>query len=368
MSGHADETDDHHLYSMTHPGTSIVPSALAVAEQVNASGLEFLRAVVLGYDFCTRFAFAMSPILFFERHRSIHSYAGAFGSCAAAASLLRLNPAQIRQALSYVAQQTSGLRSWARDPEHIEKAFVLGGMPARNGVAAAIMVHAGFTGVDDVLSGEHNLFDALCPEGNPDLLVDRLGEYYEIMRASIKKWCVGGPIQAPADGVSELLKQGINCDNLTRLDVRLAAKEASIVDNKSIGTICVQHQLALLLVDGDLTFESSHDEARVSDPRVLRQREKINLIYDTPMEQYLPRRPVNVTAMLSDGSQKKFEAKAVRGTADNPMRTEEVEDKARQLISPVTGEATCVAIIEEVRRLDSVASISQLSRKMAVSN
>lgn len=59
------------------------------------------------------------------------------------------------------AQQVSGIWSWVRDTEHIEKAFDFGGMGARNGVSVALMVQAGFTGVEDVLDGEHNMIEAL---------------------------------------------------------------------------------------------------------------------------------------------------------------------------------------------------------------
>ena len=67
----------------------------------------------------------------------------------------------MRYALSYAAQQVSGLWSWERDTEHVEKAFDFAGMGARNGVTAALMAQAGFTGVPDVLDGEHNVLEAL---------------------------------------------------------------------------------------------------------------------------------------------------------------------------------------------------------------
>src|SRR6201988_2366066 len=50
MLAHADETDDSHAPSLTHPGCGIVPAALAMAERERASGEALLRAVALGYD------------------------------------------------------------------------------------------------------------------------------------------------------------------------------------------------------------------------------------------------------------------------------------------------------------------------------
>ncbi len=105
------------------------------------------RAVTLGYDLCCRFLLALGPDLVRATHRSAEGTSATFGSAAAAASLARLDETGMRYALSYAAQQVSGLWSWVRDTEHVEKAFDFAGMGARNGVTAAIMVQTGFTGV-----------------------------------------------------------------------------------------------------------------------------------------------------------------------------------------------------------------------------
>ena len=93
------------------------------------------------------------------------------GAAAAAASLAGLDEKGIRYALSYDAQQVSGLWSWVRDPEHVEKAFDFSGMGARNGVTAAIMAQMGFTGVWDVLDGEHNVLAAFSTEPKPEAML-----------------------------------------------------------------------------------------------------------------------------------------------------------------------------------------------------
>src|SRR5205807_632491 len=104
-------------------------------------------------------------------------------------------------------QQASGISCWMRDEAHIEKAFDFGGMPARNGVQAAAMVAHGFTGVEDVFSGERNFFVAYGRSPDPGELARDLGERYEIMNADIKRWAVGSPIQAPLDSLLELIRE-----------------------------------------------------------------------------------------------------------------------------------------------------------------
>jgi 2-methylcitrate dehydratase PrpD len=200
MLAHADETDDTHFESRTHPGCAIIPAALAAAEKGNQSGRAFLDAVVIGYDVGCRLTRALGRASWGSH--STYSLGGTFGAAAAASHLFRFDSRQTRSALSYAAQQASGVLSWVRDPDHVEKAFDFGGMPARNGVTAAAFVQSGFTGVEDVLQGEKNFLDTYSPAPKPQELVDGLGSRYEITATSIKRFPVGAPIQAAADAHS----------------------------------------------------------------------------------------------------------------------------------------------------------------------
>jgi 2-methylcitrate dehydratase PrpD len=90
-------------------------------------------------------------------------------------------------------------------PEHVEKAFDFGGMPARNGVTAAAMAAHGLSGVEDVFSASAASSSPI--PARPQALVRGLGETFEILNASIKRWSVGSPIQAPLDSLVELMKR-----------------------------------------------------------------------------------------------------------------------------------------------------------------
>src|SRR5689334_7115760 len=177
MLAHSDETDDTHSFSQSHPGCSVVPAALAVGERFGIDGARFMRAVALGYDVGTRVTITLGRLPYMaETRRSTHALCGTFGSAAAAGCAASLNAQQMRWLLSYSGQQASGLASWQRDTDHIEKAFDFAGMPARNGVTSALLVHAGGTGVDDVFSGADNFFQAFAPKNDAALVIEELGE------------------------------------------------------------------------------------------------------------------------------------------------------------------------------------------------
>jgi 2-methylcitrate dehydratase PrpD len=362
MLAHSDETDDTHPPSQSHPGCSTVPSALAVGEKFGIDGTRFIRSVVLGYDIGPRVTATLGKLDYmFQSHRSTHALSGTFGSAAAAGCAANLNAKQMRWLLSYTAQQASGLASWQRDTDHIEKAFDFGGMPARNGVTSALLVAAGGTGVDDVLSGTDNFFQAFGPINDPTMLMDKLGERYEITRTNVKKWTVGSPIQAPLDALDNLLrKYHFDADQVKEVKVRVATDEASIVDNREIPDICLQHMMAVMLIDKTASFKSAHDIARMKDPAILRQRAKVQLIKDADLERLMPRREAIVEVTLTDGKVVSDRVGNVRGTMENPMTRDEIIAKSRDLMTPVLGASKCQALIDRVFDLESVRNVTQL--------
>ena len=361
--GHSDETDDAHAPSLAHPGVAIVPAALAVGEKFGISGAEFLSAITLGYDVGTRFVMTMGgAAIQSEQHRSTHSIAGIFGAAAAAASAANLNEQQMRWVLDYTSQQSSGTAAWQRDTQHIEKAFVYAGMPARGGVTSALLVQSGWTGVDDVLSGADNFFMAYAPQANPATLVDKLGERFAVTETDIKKWTVGAPIQAVLDAVEILIKRKtFLAGDVKEVVVRLARTQGTVVNNREMPDICVQHMVAVMLIDKTASFKSAHDKARMQDPAVLRVRAKVNLLLDDgELQRALPRREAIVEITLNDGTALSEHVKTVRGSAANPMTREEVVAKARELMTPVLGAANTSTLIEKMLNLENVKSIREL--------
>src|SRR5258705_2790425 len=278
MLAHADETDDSHGPSRSHPGVSVVPAALAAGEQFGISGKHFVRAVTLGYDVGTRVTMSMGgPGYQVATHRSTHGTVAAFAAGAAAGCAASLGAQQMRLLLDYSAQQTSGIGAWSRDAEHMEKAFLFGGKPAAGAVTAAFLVRSGWTGVDDIFSGPDNFFEALAPRQNgaikadPAVLVEKLGERYEITRTNIKKWTVGSPIQAPLDALEGFFKKrAFTAGDVRKVVVRMAREKADTVSNSDIPEICMEPKVAGMLPDKTATFASVHDKARMKDPAVLR--------------------------------------------------------------------------------------------------
>jgi len=361
MLAHADETDDFEPVTKAHPGSAVVPAALAMAEREGRSGNELLSAVALGYDLCCRFLLALGPDLVRASHRSAEGTSSTLGSVGAAASLVRLDEKGMRYALSYAAQQVSGLWSWVRDAEHVEKAFDFSGMGARNGVTAAIMAQMGFTGVWDVFDGEHNALAALSAAPKPEEMVAGLGSRYFVTETAIKPFSVGYPIQAPLDAFLTLHREhGLTVNNVERIVVRLPEDGARIVNDRSMPDVNCQHIIAVALVDGTVSFEDSHSYERMKDPKVRAAKERVQLIADPKLMDPAAPRSGRVEVTLRDGRSVSHFTRHAPGTKENPMDTERVNAKARLLMGPVLGAGQTEGVIRRVNAAEELDDVREL--------
>ena len=368
LLAHSDETDDSHAPSQSHPGCGVIPAALVAGEKYGISGTHLLHAVALGFDVGTRVAMTLGGEDYQTfAHRDTHCITNTFGGAAAAACAADLTAHQMRWVLDYSAQQTAGIAAWQRDTQHIEKSLVFGGFAARDALTTVLLVHEGGTGVQDIFSGPDNFFAAFKPNADPEGLIDKLGERYEVTRTSIKKWTVGSPIQAPLDAMQMLIgKYHIEPAEVKQIVVRVGSGEAHIVDNRSMPDICLQHMVAVMLQDGTVTFRSAHDEARMKDPAILAIRARVHLVYDDALQKLYPARVAIVEITLKNGTVYTQRIDAVRGSPQNPMTSEEVETKARDLITPFLGSKRCeqlIAAVMSIEKFDNVQTFCSLLQK-----
>ena len=361
MFAHADETDDFEPVTKAHPGSSVVPAALAMAEKEGASGEAVIRAVALGYDLACRLLLALGPDLVRGSHRSAEGTAATFGALGAAAALARLDETQTRFAISYAAQQVSGLWSWVKDKDHVEKAFDFAGMGARNGVTAVCMVQSGMSGVADVLDGTHNLFIALSSKPQPEAMIEGLGRRFSVTETAIKTFSVGYPIQSVLDAFLTLRAQNhLTPDNVASVEVRLPTDAVGIVGGSAMPDVSCQHMVAVALVRGGVSFHDSHDVALMQDPVMRAQAQKVTVVGDAILMDPAAPRGAIVNVTTTDGRKLSHHTKHPPGTKENPLSVDGVGAKVRDLMEPVLGGEKTGKLIAGLNQLESVDKIDQL--------
>ncbi len=302
MCGHGDETDDVELVTKTHPGISSVAAALAMAEREGRSGMELLRAVVLGYDVCARFLWRSA-----DRK-----------SCAARTAARKVwaqrcppwlpphrSPGWTkRECVTHCPTRPSKFPDYGagRRTRTTWRRPLISRAWARNGVTAAIMVQAGFTGVHNVFDCEHNVLEALSSKPQRDELLSGLGSRYWIAETSIKTYSVGYPIQPALDAFLTLRRENsLSPENVDHIVVRLPADAAGIVDNSAMPDVNLQYVIAVALIDGEISFADSHSRQRMADPKVRAVKERVKLIADPKLVDPAAPRSGLVEVTLKDG-------------------------------------------------------------------
>lgn len=164
-TAHTVVQDDAHRSSGTHPGTVVIPAALAVGEATDASGAEVLAAIVAGYDVIGRLG-SVRRGFNDELPRRPTPVFGPFGAAIAAGKLLDLDPDELASALGFAANLGGGMsQTWVAGTDE----YVLHcGFAARHGVAAARLAGAGLRAAPRTLEGDYGFYRAFfgeVPEG-----------------------------------------------------------------------------------------------------------------------------------------------------------------------------------------------------------
>ncbi len=363
MTAHADETDDAHFPTVTHPGSIVLPAALAVAERAHCSGRDVIVAVALGYDVMCRINKGLDRGWMGKRGLHAGSLCGVFGAAAAAARLLSLSAQHVRYALALAGTQASGINTWRQDPHHIDKALCFSGAPARNGVGAALMAQAGFTATSTVFEGEENFFRAFSDEAHPEEVTGELGSRYEILDTSIKKYPAGQPMQATLEGYFRLVEtQGLDPRQIQKIIVRLPDTQARTINDRHMPDVNCQYLLAVAMLDGRVDFQNSHDFERMHDPEVLRLKQRVELVADPELTKKFPAvRSAIVETVMVDGRRFDILVDRLPGAPYNPLSLQEVERKFYSLSAPVLGEERSRLALETTRQLENLPDIASLT-------
>ena len=142
--------------------------------------------------------------------------------------------------------------------------------------------------------------------------------------------------------------------------VRVAHQGANTVDNRAMPDICMQHMCAIMVIDGKVTFASSHDEKRMRDRKVLALRSHIELRGDEALSAAMPSRQGIVEISLRDGRNLRHHTSAVRGTAENPMTRAEVDEKSYDLMASVLSKARARKLCDAIWKLEKVRDLRAL--------
>jgi len=262
--------------------------------------------------------------------------------------------------LAYCIQQASGSFNWIRDQEHIEKAFLFAGMPARNGASAALMVQNGFTGVKDPFKGTPNwllssIFIGIDSDLDLNVLIHNLGVDYEMPLVAYKRYPVGGPIQPSIEGLIELTKK-IDRSSIVKIEIKMPGN-IRIFSEAAMPALNLPYLAAVILEDGDLSFNMAQSHERMMTETIREKMDYVSLIHDPSQEKEPRVESAIVKVILKNGKHHEIFVEHVLGFPERPMNREDVENKARSLITPILGHSKTNKLIDTIWNLESLSNV-----------
>lgn len=165
----------------------------------------------------------------------------------------------------------------------------------------------------------------------------------------------------------ELIRQhAFQASDVEKLVARIPDNGFHTVNNREMPDICVQHLLAVMLLDGTVTFESAHDYARMKDPKVLALRKRMEVVGDPGLTDALRRWRCVMEISLKDGRKLTHQTMAAKGSFEDPLTREEEEEKALDLIAPVLGKRRARALMAALWDFERVKDVRSLRKLVSM--
>jgi 2-methylcitrate dehydratase PrpD len=317
--------DDTHMPTVIHPTAPVAPPLFSLAEQTRISGADLLDAFVLGVEVACRAGNAVSPA-HYARGWHITATCGVMGAAAAAARLMRLDAEKTAHAIGIAASQAGGLVE--NLPNGAKNVQV--GNSARNGLFAALLARRGYTAAPQTIEGVRGWARAMGDAIDLKVLLDGLGETWELTRNALKAYPCGIVLAPVIDACLELrTKHRLAPDDIAEVVVSgnsllLARADRPAVSDERIAKLSIQHSAAIAFVRGAAGVAEFHDFA-APELKAFRARVRAQADDQITIEQAI------VSVTTRSGERLQAHIRHARGSLETPLTDQEVEAKLRAL-------------------------------------
>ena len=327
---HITETDDLHRASATHPGCIVVPCIMALGQQFKVPEQQALLATLRGFEAMCRIGNAVGPAHYKVWHNT--ATCGPFGSAFAAAELLGLDEDQTVYALGNAGTQSSGL--WQFLASGAMSKHLHAGRGSEAGLLAAELAQLDFTGPADILEGEKGFFVGLCPDPEPDKVLDQPDAPWQLQLTSIKPWpsCrhTHPSIDAALEIHAQLGNKVIESVNVETYQAAIDVCDRIEAHNEYQAKFSLQHCTAKALLDGQVAMDSFNEQAR-NDALDMCRRVQVNCT-DPYKSNYPVSWGASVSVATTDGETITASRRDCKGDPELALNKEEMLDKAQMLM------------------------------------
>jgi len=369
VAAHILELDDIHKTSTVHGAAPIISAALAVAEREHASGEQFLTAVAAGYEAALRIGEAVNP----SHYRFWHptGTVATFGAAAAAGSILRLTADQMLDAFGSAGTQAAGL--WEFNADGTMSKHLHPGKAAMNGILAADLARAGFSGARRILEGDRGFVRAMSVSAELSRVTDGLPAIRKVQENCYKLHACCGHTHSAIDlAIALRVHAGNDAGNVASIDVETYGPGYEIVKEPLPRTpyqakFSMAYCVAVALLEGRAGLEQfavdrfRQDGVALPALASLLERTSVRVTEDLTAK-YPAAWPARVTITLRDGTRFCDESDYPRGNPENPIDRRELEEKFIALVAPRCGSDAASRACAAVREIAGCADVTEMAR------
>jgi len=369
-AGHAFELDDIHKESIIHPGSLALPVALGFAESLGAkTGRDLITATIAGYEVGARVGNAATVRLLLKGFHP-QGTSGAFTAAASATRMLGMDAHQTLHAFGIVGSQAGGLMA-AQEGAMVKRFH--SGRAAQSGVYSALLASRGFTGIEDVLEAAYGGYLVThSDQPAPEKLTAGLGTVWETLNVGYKPYASVTSIHTALDSLADIMRaNNLKADDIASVEAALS--QATYIhcawEYKAQGVTAAQmnlyYSMAMIALDGT-AFVDQYREERLTDPRVLDFIKRVSARIDPEIEAMGAafRHAARVAVRTRDGRTLKGELLNRRGSAENPLRPEDIDHKFRQVARSCLSARDIDRVVALVRDMEKVENLDELIRIM----
>ncbi len=357
---HAIDMDDGHRFGALHPGSVIIPTAIAATELAGATTKDLIAGVVAGYEVMIRIGAAINPS---SLNRGFHAtgVTGTFGAAAAAASIMKLSREEIIGALGMAGLQSAGVLQVNHDADGAKVKPINPARAAASGLFSCIMARKGLGGPLQIFEGEDGFLKAFTDEVKRGRLTKDLGKTFEIRNVYIKFYAACRHVHACVDAAMEAFQNGpVEISEIERISVETypaAIRLAGITDvtTPSAARFSIPFSIALALVEQDAGADK-YTEEKIRDPRIQNLSKKVDLSVGTKWEgEYPDKRGATVRILDKNGRVGSADVELAKGEPENPATWEEIYGKFCRNATFILSERDAKGLGEAIMNLEDLS-------------
>lgn len=370
IAAHSIELDDVVNAASLHPAVTVMSAALAAGQLTGCSGKQLIEAIVAGYETTIRLGMALDPAAHYEQGFHPTATCGTLGAAVCAAKLLHLAPEEMSSALGIAGSQAAGSLEFLSDGSFTKRFH--GGWAAHSGLLAALLAREAFTGPGTIIEGKFGFLSAYSPRPKPELVLRDWGNPFQVLATSIKPYACCRYKQGPIDGILLIMHQNkLSPADIDTVELAiLKAGFALVVDPPELkrnprtivdAQFSMPFGAAVAILFGNAALDE-YTEENLESPEVHQMMQRVHCVENEAIEKEFPLKwPARAVITTVQGKTYESWIEFPKGDPENPLSWDELIQKFNRLVQPVFSPGRCDRIVAQVRSLEKIAHIRDLT-------